>query len=131
MAGFTDATEAAILNAYVRGTAPTLPAGTFLGFFSVAPNDDGSGGTELTGNGYARTDVRAAFGNAATAGTISNSVAIVAPTASGAWSAVVAIGLFAASSGGTPFAIGTVSYAALATGGFYQYAIGALTVTQD
>lgn len=130
-AGFTDATEAAILNCYVGGTNITAPAGCYLAFFSTAPADDGSGGVELSGNGYARTSVRAKFGTPATAGSIVNDTAFDGATASGSWSAVVAIGLFAASSGGTAFAAQPVSLPALTTGQFHHFPIGSAIFNLD
>jgi hypothetical protein len=129
--GFTDAQAAAVLNGFVRGTTIALPAGTYLGVMSAAHSDAGSGGTELTGNGYARKDVRSLFGTAATSGNtgISNDAAVDMATASGAWLAGVQVGLFAASSGGTPFALGAASLPALVTGQFHRFIIGALTFT--
>lgn len=130
--GFTDGAEAAILNCYVGGTNITAPAACYLGVFSTAPDDAGAGGTELSGNGYARLSVRAKFGTPATVGSISNDAAfdMAAATGSG-WLAGLAVGLFAASSGGTPFAVQGASLPALTAGQFHHFNIGALAFTLD
>lgn len=130
--GFTDATEAAILNCYVGGTSITAPAACYLGVFSAAPGDDGAGGTELSGNGYARLSVRSKFGTPATEGGvgITNDVAfdMAAATGSG-WLAGVAVGLFAASSGGTAFAATSASLPALTATQFHHFNVASLTFT--
>lgn len=128
--GFTDATEAAILNCYIGGTNITAPAACYLGIFSTAPDDAGAGGTELTGNGYARLSVRAKFGTPATADSITNDTAFDMASATGSgWLAGVAVGLFAASSGGTAFAGTVVALPALVAGQFHHFGVGSLSMT--
>ena len=58
MPGKSQSYSDAVLNV-LRGTSIT-GVSPYLGLFSVAPADDSSAGTELTGNGYARQAV--AFG---------------------------------------------------------------------
>lgn len=135
MAGFTDATEAAVLNCYFRQTNITAPTAVWMGIFSTAPNDAGAGGTELTNGtapGYARVDVTASFGNAATADSITSTVDILTPVSTGAWPAGDAVGFFTASTGGTAFAFSPDNLPAL-TGANEQHRIpaGSLTVTLD
>jgi hypothetical protein len=130
MAGWTDATEAAILNCYLNQTNITAPTAIYLGIFSADPNDAGAGGTELTGNGYARVEVTNAF-PAATTGNVSNNVVIDFPAATGAWSAGTSLGLFTASSGGTPIRVWAKALSALSAGQFHRIASGALTFDDD
>ncbi len=127
--GLVDATEAAILNCYVGGTSITAPAACYLGIFSTAADGAGAGGVELAGNGYARKSCRAFFATPATAGTISNDGAFQTATASGAWLAGVQIGLFAASSGGVPFAVGPAVLPILANGNYHNFPVASITAT--
>jgi hypothetical protein len=52
MAGKTTTHEAAVLNV-LRATTLTAPANVYVALFSANPTDAG-GGTEISGNGYAR-----------------------------------------------------------------------------
>jgi hypothetical protein len=52
MAGKTTTHEATVLN-ILRATNVTAPANVYVALFSANPTDAG-GGTEITGNGYAR-----------------------------------------------------------------------------
>ena len=122
MAGFAATTADAILNCYLRATNITAPANIYLGLYN--------GGTELTGNGYARVDVTGKF-SASSSGAITNSAAIDFPTASGAWSAGQEWGIFTASSGGTAIYRRTCSLAALAASEFHRIPAGDLDISLD
>lgn len=130
MAGFSNAVEAAILDCYFNQTNITAPTAIYLALFSSAPDDAGAGGTELSGNAYARVDVTAAF-SAASGGAVTNSAAVDFPTASGAWSAVVAWGLYTASSGGTYLLGDSCSLGTLSSGQFHRIPAGDLDFTVD
>lgn len=130
MAGFSNAVEAAILDCYFNQTNITAPTAIYLALFSSAPDDAGSGGTELSGNSYARVDVTAAF-SAASGGAVTNSAAVDFPTASGAWSAAVAWGIYTASSGGTYIFGDSCSLGALSSGQFHRIPAGDLDVVLD
>lgn len=54
----------------------------YLRLFTAARNDDGTGGTELTGNGYAG-GVQVPMANAASNGILSNSGDVTFPSATG------------------------------------------------
>ena len=129
MANWSDAVENAILNCYLNQTNITAPTAIYLGLYSASPTDAG-GGTELTGNGYARVNVTASF-PAAASGACSNDVAIDFPVATGAWSAVTAVGLFDASSGGNLLAWVSKSLSALATDQFYRIPANDLDFAED
>ncbi len=130
MPGFSNATEAAILDCYFNQTNITAPTAIYHALFSSAPDDAGSGGTELSGNSYARVDVTAKF-SAASGGAVTNDAAIDFPTATGAWSAVVAWGLYTASSGGTYILGDSCSLGTLASGEFHRIPVGDLDWTLD
>lgn len=56
MASMSDYLENEILDHILGTEAFTMPSGSYLALFTAAPSDAG-GGTELSGNGYARQDV--------------------------------------------------------------------------
>lgn len=87
----TDAEENRLLDA-------SLPSGSvYLALFTVAPDDAGAGGTEVSGGGYARQPITSA---AASGGSKSNNADILFPVASAAWGTIVAYGVFDAATGG-------------------------------
>lgn len=130
MAGKSDYLEDKILNHILRATASTAPADVFLGLLSAVPSDTG-GGTEITGNAYARQDIT--FGAPSPAGTCANSIAVNFPAATpGAWATVVAVGVYDAVSAGN------LLYWALLTpnqtvgiNGILSFPIGQIVITED
>lgn len=99
MAGsFSDYLETKLLDHTFRNTAFTSPTTIYVALFTVAPTDAG-GGTEVSGNAYARTS--AAFTVSGTTTLATNSADVDFPTASGGnWGTIVAVGLFDASTSG-------------------------------
>lgn len=130
MPGWTTATENAVLNAWLRNTAPTLPATLHMGLYTVLPDDDGAGGTEVSAGGYARQTIAFA---AASGGAASNSGTITFSAATPAsWGTVVGFGLFTASTGGTPILTGTINPTlGVSVGAAVVFAPGTVTVTAD
>jgi len=103
MAGsFTDYLEAKLLDHTFRNVAYTSPSAVYLGLFTAAPSDTG-GGTELSGDAYARQAV-----TMATSGTsptlCTNSSAVEFPTATASWGTLVAVAVFDASTSGNMLA---------------------------
>lgn len=90
------------LNLIFNGTAYTAPATLYCALFTVAPTDTAAGTEVTTGTGYARQPIAPSTSNFSTASaqTLSNSVAIVFPTATGSWGTVVAAAFFDASTAG-------------------------------
>lgn len=103
MAGsFTDYLEDKLLKHTFTNTAFTSPTAVYLGLFTSAPTDTG-GGTELSGNAYARQAVTfAVSGTSPTLAT--NSSAIEYPTATASWGTLVAVAVFDASTSGNMLA---------------------------
>ena len=62
MSSLSDYTELEILDHIFGGAAYTSPTNVYLALYTVAPTDSG-GGTEVSGNGYARQQM--SFGAAA------------------------------------------------------------------
>lgn len=125
----TDYLEDAVLNHFLRpGNAVTAPTAVSLALFTVAPADDGTGGTEVSGFDYARQTVT--FG-APSSGTVANSSAITFPTANGGdWGTVVAAGIYDESS--NLLYHGTLASSKLIEDGdTISFAIGAVTVTES
>lgn len=130
MPGFTNQTEAAVLN-HIFGkatlTAPTL----YVALFTTAPTDDAGGGAvEVSGGGYARLATAATDWNTAVAGAptaLSNAVALTFAQATAAWGTVVGFGLYDAASLGTLWLDGLLGASkAIALGDTAEFAAGAL-----
>ena len=102
MAGsFSDYLEDELLDHVLGGADYTRPATVYVGLFTAAPTDAG-GGTEVSGNNYARVSVTNNPTNwpASSGGAKSNGTAVTFATPSGSWGTVVAMGIFDASSAG-------------------------------
>ncbi len=93
----SDHLENELYDHVLRNLSFTPPATVYVALFDVDPGDDGTGGTELSGGGYARQAV--AF-SAPTNGQGSNTGQIVFPTAVGDWGGVSGWALFDAVSAG-------------------------------
>ena len=93
-----------ILDDVFSGNAFTPPGTFYLALYTSAPTASG-GGTELSGNGYARQTV--AF--TTTAQQSSNTSAVEFPTATADWGTIVAVGVFDASTSGNLLAFGNLT----------------------
>jgi hypothetical protein len=129
MSSFSNYTENLLLNWLLTTNSATRPTAWYVGLFTAAPSDAG-GGTEVTGNGYARV----ATGTISVSGTdttATNSAAIEFAAASGGnWGTVTHAAIFDASTSGNMLA-----WAALTTsrtindGDVFRIPAGSLTVT--
>lgn len=116
-------------------TGGTVPS-TYLGLFTTGPTmPGGTGGVEVAKNGYARVAIGSEFASPASGGSITNSAAIVFPTANTAtdgtgWGTVVAAGIFDASSGGNLLWAGTLTASkTVGTGDTFSIPSSDLTVS--
>lgn len=103
MASFSDYTENLVLTWLFTSDSATRPTAWYVGLFTAAPSDTG-GGTEVSGNGYARvaTGTMSVTGTATTA---TNSAAIEFAAASGGnWGTITHAAVFDASSAGNMLA---------------------------
>jgi hypothetical protein len=99
MSSFSDYTENLVLTYLFTNGSATRPTAWFVGLFTAAPSDTG-GGTEVTGNAYARV-VTGTISGSGTATTFSNAAAIEFAAASGGnWGTIGWAGIFDASTGG-------------------------------
>jgi hypothetical protein len=129
----SDYLEGKILD-HVFGLASyTAPANLYVALFTAAPNDAG-GGTEVSGNAYARVQVTNSSATwTRTTSTISNSIDITfpAPTPSD-WGTLTHFAVFDASSGGNQ--IGWSSLTAPTSTSAetaVKFTAGALTITAE
>lgn len=110
MSSFTDYTENLVLNWLLTTNSATRPTAWYIGLFTAAPSDAG-GGTEVSGNGYARK----ATGTISVSGTnptnATNDAAIEFAAASGGnWGTITHAGIFDALTTGN-----LLAWAALST----------------
>jgi hypothetical protein len=99
MSSFSDYTENLVLTYLFTTGSVTRPTAWYVGLFTAAPSDTG-GGTEVSGNSYARV-VTGTISGSGTATTFSNAAAIEFAAASGGnWGTVGWAGIFDASTGG-------------------------------
>jgi hypothetical protein len=103
MSGFTNYVSRAILG-HITGKTPifSMPS-CYVGLFTAAGLDDGTGFTECSGGSYARAATAAgdwASPGGTSPSSIANANAISFPLSTGAWGTVVAFGLFDALTAG-------------------------------
>lgn len=96
MAALSDYAETAIADWIAGGATPTRPSARHLALFTAAPSDSG-GGTEVSGNGYARQAMT--FG-AASSGVTSNTSTHTFTASGGNWGTITHFGIFDASTSG-------------------------------
>lgn len=92
----SDYLENKVLDHVLGTTSFTMPADVYVGLYTVAPTDAG-GGTEVSGNGYARKIVTF---SAASSGATANDADVTFDTPSASWGTVVAFGIFDQLTGG-------------------------------
>lgn len=115
----------AVLNAALCGVAYASPTQILVGLFTASPGP-GGGGSEVTGDGYARTPIT--FG-APVNGVLSNNEPVTLPQAAAPWGTVVAFALF--DNGGNMLWYGNVTPAkTINTCDQLTFAAGGLAVTE-
>lgn len=129
MSSFTDYTENLALTYLFNTDAVTRPTAWFVGLFTAAPSDTG-GGTEVTGNGYARVSAGTISGSG-TATTFTNAAAIEFAAASGGnWGTIGWAGIFTASTGGTLLAWAPLTTSkAINDGDIFRIPASSLSIT--
>ena len=129
MSSFSDYTENLVLTWLFTGSSATRPTAWFVGLFTAAPSDTG-GGTEVTGNAYARVATGTISGSG-TATTFSNAAAIEFAAASGGkWGSVGWAGIFDASTGGNLLAWAPLTTArTINDGDVFRIPATSLTIT--
>ena len=129
MSSFTDYTENLALTYLFTTGAATRPTAWYVGLFTAAPSDTG-GGTEVSGNGYARV-VTGTISGSGTATTFTNAAAIEFAAASGGnWGTIGWAGIFTASTGGTLLAWAPLTTSkAINDGDIFRIPASSLSIT--
>lgn len=143
MSALSDYLENKLVDHIFRGQSFTNPV-LYVGLLTAAPSDAG-GGTEVSGNAYAR--VKAAAGasqaltdwkstqndnlaSSGTGGQTSNTAAVSFPTPSATWGTVTHFGIYDASSGGNLLVHGVLSVSkTINQGDVVSFPAGSLSVT--
>lgn len=128
MAGKSDYLENKILEAVLKNTSYTSPTTVYMALFTAAPSDSG-GGTELSGNNYARTAVTFA---AASGGSIASNADVTFPVPSANWGVVTHFGIFDASTtGNLLYWAALTASKTINSGDDVKFLSGTVVVTED
>lgn len=123
----TNSFETSVLTYLLTtGTAsPVRPTAWYLGLFTAAPGEAG-GGTELSGNGYARQAITFTVSG----DTASNNAALEFPTATASWGTITHVAVFDALTVGNMIAYATLTASkVIDTGDVLRIPINDLDVT--
>jgi hypothetical protein len=129
MSSFTDYTENLVLNWLLTTNSATRPTAWYVGLFTAAPSDTG-GGTEVSGNGYARK-VTGTMTITGTTTTATNAAAIEFAAASGGnWGTLTHAAIFDALTTGNMLAWAPLTTArTINDGDVFRVPASSLTVT--
>lgn len=120
--------ENALINHIFRNTAYTDPASVYIGLFTTAIGDDGTG-TEVSGGSYVRKQLTAAFTTPSN-GACENSALVEFVTATAVWGLVTYIGIYDAVTGGNLLFWGQLSSSQqVDTGDVFKIAAGDLDIS--
>jgi hypothetical protein len=121
MAAMSDYLENKLVDQIFRGQAYTFPSTLYIGLLTATPSDAG-GGTEVSGNAYARVAVTNSLANWAgtqgaattvastgTTGTTSNNASVTFPTPTATWGTVTSFGIWDAATAGNLLFYGTLT----------------------
>jgi len=134
MGSFSNYMENAVLNQILGGQAYSTPATVYVALSTSAYQEDGSGGNEPVGNGYARVSVTNNTTNwpVTTTGSKTNANSITFASASGSWGSIGYVGIFDQLTGGNLLMYGTLSIAKSPTSGdVLSYAPGNFVLNLD
>lgn len=122
MSAMSDYLENKLVDHVFRGQAYTIPV-IYVGLLTAAPSDSG-GGTEVSGNNYARVKAAASAAQAltdwkstqnndvastGTTGNTTNTNSVTFPTPSATWGVVTHIGVYDALTGGNLLLYGSLT----------------------
>ena len=128
MSALSDYAEVELLDHLLGTTAYTMPTTVYMALYTAAPSDAG-GGTEISGNNYARQAL--SFG-AAASGSAANDGAVTFTCTGGDWGTVTHFGIFDAASAGNLLVHGALTASREILDGDEQvFAIGDVTVGAD
>lgn len=124
---FSNTYETNVLTWTFTTGSVTRPTAWYIGLFTTNPGE-AQGGTEVSGNGYARKAVTfTVSGDTAT-----NSAAVEFDAATGNWGTITHIAVYDASTSGTQIAYAALSASkAIDTGDILRVPAGDLDITLD
>ena len=130
MSSFSDYTENLVLTWLFTTSSATRPTAWYVGLFTGAPSDTG-GGTEVSGNGYARVATGTMSVSGTTPTTATNGSAIEFAAASGGnWGTITHAAIYDADTGGNLIAWGALSTSrTINDGDVFRIPAGSLDVT--
>ena len=124
---FTNAAETLVLQWLLTAGAPTRPTAWYVGLFTDAPTEAGTG-TEIAVAGYARMPITLTV----TGNTASNSASIEFAAATATWGSITHAAVFDSLSGGTMIAYGALTAAkTIDTGDIIRIPAASFNVTLD
>jgi hypothetical protein len=128
MSALSDFSEKLLLDWLMTNGSATRPTAWYVALYTAAPSDAG-GGTEVSGNGYAREAV--VFDAASSpAGTTSNTGAVSFTAAGGSWGTITHLGIFDADTGGNLLWHGALTAPkTVGDGDTLEFAIGNIDLT--
>lgn len=135
MSNATNALEELIGDHLLRTATWSKPTDIYVGLFTRMPGEDGTGGLEVSGGGYARvkhgpgdSDWTAPVGGN---GTYSNYTIVQFNVPTTNWGDIVGFGLFSASSFGTLFISKAFTTPVTINAGdiAYGFGVGSITIT--
>lgn len=127
----SDYLEQIILNQVLRGVAYSAPTNVYLALFTVAEDDTGGAGTEVStvGTGYTRQSITF---DAPVANEVSNSADVLFPVATLDWGEVLHFGIFdAAVAGNLLYHAPLTASRTILTGDQLRFPAGQLVVGED
>lgn len=127
---FTNFAEDLVLDWLLTTGTATRPTEWYVGLFTAAPGETG-GGTEVSGNAYARK--AATFTVSGTAPTsATNNAAIEFDPATGSWGTITHVAIFDAATSGNMLAYAQLTESkAISTNDIFRIPASNLTVTLD
>ena len=123
---FTTFLENEVLDHVFRNATYTPPATAYIGLYTTATNAAG-GGTEVSGNGYARNAM--AF-DASVSGAIDNTAAVEFATATGSWGTITHTAVLDAATAGNMLAETALTASkTVASGDVFRFQAGEFDIT--
>jgi hypothetical protein len=125
---FSDYTEDLVLDWLFTTGSATRPTAWYVALYTAGPSDTG-GGTEVSGNDYARTAVTFSV-SGTNPTTATNTGNVEFPTATGSWGTITHVAVFDASTNGNMLAYAELSASkTIGSGDVFRIPTGDLDIT--
>jgi len=125
----SDYLETVILNHFLRNTATASPVTVYVALYTTIPNEDGTGGVEVTGGSYAR---QAVTFDVPVSSQTTNSGDVTFPTATADWGTVTSFAILDNSVGGNLLYIASLTADRLIqTGDIFRFPTAQIIVSEQ